>query len=67
MTLFRRTLLPAIAAMALCCASSLALAQAFPGKQINLIASFHPRGDTDALARVFAEKLATRTGQLCRQ
>ena len=63
MTLFRRTLLPAIAAFTLCCASSLGLAQAFPSKQINVIVSFPPGGDTDALARVFAEKLAARTGQ----
>ena len=62
MTFSRSFLLPAIAAMTLGCVSSLALAQAFPSKQINVIVSFPPGGDTDALARVFAEKLATRTG-----
>ena len=40
-----------------------ALAQAYPSKQINLIVSFPPGGDTDALARVFAEKLSARVGQ----
>ncbi len=63
MTFSRNLLLPAIAAMALGCTSSLALAQAFPSKQINVIVSFPPGGDTDALARVFAEKLSARTGQ----
>ncbi len=56
-------LLSAIAAMALGSVSGVALAQSYPGKQINVIVSFPPGGDTDALARVFAEKLATRTGQ----
>ena len=63
MTFSRGFLLPAIAAMALGCASSIALAQTFPSKQINVIVSFPPGGDTDALARVFAEKMAARTGQ----
>ena len=38
-------------------------AQAYPSKQINVVVSFPPGGDTDALARVFAEKLAARVGQ----
>lgn len=59
----RRTLLAAVAAGALCAAPALVQAQAYPNKQINIIVSFPPGGDTDALARVFAEKLATRTGQ----
>ncbi|MBL8376836.1 MAG: tripartite tricarboxylate transporter substrate binding protein [Burkholderiales bacterium] len=40
-----------------------AFGQAYPSKQINIIVSFPPGGDTDALARVFAEKLAARVGQ----
>jgi len=63
MKLSRRSLLSIAAAAALGCGSGAALAQAFPSKQINLIVSFPPGGDTDALARVFAEKLAVRTGQ----
>ena len=63
MMISRKFLLPAIAAMALCCHAGSALAQTYPNKQINVIVSFPPGGDTDALARVFAEKLAARTGQ----
>ena len=59
--------LPAvITAIALGCAAGFsgnALAQAYPNKQINIIVSFPPGGDTDALGRVFAEKLGARTGQ----
>ena len=40
-----------------------AQAQAFPNKQITIVAAYPPGGDVDALARVFAEKLAIRTGQ----
>ena len=56
-------MLSAMVALVLCSASGVALAQSYPNKQINLIVSFPPGGDTDALARVFAEKLATRTSQ----
>ena len=56
-------LLSAVAAVALCSVSGAAVAQSYPNKQINVIVSFPPGGDTDALARVFAEKLATRTSQ----
>ncbi len=59
----RRNLLAAVAAGAVCAAPALVQAQAYPNKQINIIVSFPPGGDTDALARVFAEKLAARTGQ----
>lgn len=38
-------------------------AQAYPSKQINVIVSFPPGGDRDALGREFAEKLAVRVGQ----
>lgn len=44
-------------------AAPVALAQAYPAKQINVIVSFPPGGDTDALARLFSEKLAARVGQ----
>ncbi len=40
-----------------------ALAQSYPSKQITIVVSYPPGGDTDALARVFADKLATRVGQ----
>lgn len=38
-------------------------AQAWPSKPVTIIVSFPPGGDTDALARVFAEKLSPRIGQ----
>lgn len=64
MTIRRSLVLSAVAA-AVACALPIgsAFAQAYPSKQINLIVSFPPGGDTDALARVFAEKLSARVGQ----
>ena len=57
------TALPlALAACSLFTAGA-ANAQAYPSKQITVIVSFPPGGDTDALARVFAEKLALRVSQ----
>lgn len=38
-------------------------AQAYPNKTISMVVSYPPGGDTDALARLFAEKLASRMGQ----
>jgi tripartite-type tricarboxylate transporter receptor subunit TctC len=58
----RRLVLTAFALATLTLAGG-AAAQTYPNKQINLVVSFPPGGDTDALARLFAEKLATRTGQ----
>jgi tripartite-type tricarboxylate transporter receptor subunit TctC len=40
-----------------------AAAQAYPSKAVTVVVSYPPGGDTDALARVFAEKLAGRLGQ----
>ncbi len=40
-----------------------ALAQAYPSKQISMIVSYPAGGDTDALGRLFAEKLSSRIGQ----
>ena len=51
----RRHLMLTAAAACLALAPGLALAQAYPSKPISLIVSFPPGGDTDALARVFAE------------
>ena len=55
------TALATVAALALPAGS--ALAQAYPSKPISLVVSFPPGGDTDALARTFAEKLQARVGQ----
>ena len=38
-------------------------AQGFPSKHITLVVAYPAGGDTDALARLFAEKLSTRIGQ----
>jgi len=38
-------------------------AQAWPSKPITLVVAYPAGGDTDALARLFAEKLSTRVGQ----
>jgi tripartite-type tricarboxylate transporter receptor subunit TctC len=59
----RRTLIAAAAALTALTTTGTVLAQAFPSRQINVIVSFPPGGDTDALARLFAEKLAARVNQ----
>jgi tripartite-type tricarboxylate transporter receptor subunit TctC len=60
----RRHLIATAAALGACAlAPSLAHAQAFPAKQISMVVSYPAGGDTDALGRIFAEKLATRIGQ----
>ncbi len=55
------TALAAAAALALPLGS--AHAQTYPSKLITIVVSFPPGGDTDALARTFAEKLQARVGQ----
>ncbi len=43
---------------------SQAMAQgAYPSKPITIVVSYPPGGDTDALARLYAEKLSTKLGQ----
>ncbi len=61
----RRQLLIAAAAAAasLALPAGSALAQAYPSRPITIVVSFPAGGDTDALARVFAEKLSARVGQ----
>jgi tripartite-type tricarboxylate transporter receptor subunit TctC len=58
----RRTALAA-AVSATSLVSLPAFAQAFPTKQVSIVVSYPAGGDTDALGRVFAEKLSTRLGQ----
>ena len=62
----RRTLIRSLAAtlvLGTALATCPASAQSWPGKAISIVVSYPPGGDTDALARVFADKLATRVGQ----
>ncbi len=40
-----------------------AFAQAYPNKPITIVVSYPAGGDTDAMARLYAEKLTTRLGQ----
>lgn len=44
-------------------ASASAFAQAYPTKPVTIVVSYPAGGDTDALARVLAEKLSARLGQ----
>jgi tripartite-type tricarboxylate transporter receptor subunit TctC len=49
--------------LAAACSWGLAWADSYPAKPITLVVAYPAGGDTDALARLFAEKLATRVGQ----
>jgi tripartite-type tricarboxylate transporter receptor subunit TctC len=55
------------AATAVCAAAAFtagwASAQNYPSKPITIVVAYPPGGDTDAMARLFAEKLSTRLGQ----
>jgi len=59
----RRHAIAAAMSLAAACASGLAWADSYPSKPITLVVAYPAGGDTDALARLFAEKLATRLGQ----
>jgi len=54
-------------ALAVCTVAALAAgtasAQGYPNKPITLVVSYPAGGDTDAVARLYAEKLAARLGQ----
>jgi tripartite-type tricarboxylate transporter receptor subunit TctC len=54
-----RWLLPAVAGL---CAAA-AVAQTYPSQPIKLIVPYPPGGNTDIVARVFAQKLSERIGQ----
>nr|WP_315207935.1 tripartite tricarboxylate transporter substrate binding protein [uncultured Albidiferax sp.] len=55
-------LLAASAGLALCAVGS-AVAQTYPSKPITIVVAYPAGGDTDAMARLYAEKLSTRLGQ----
>ncbi|KQW54585.1 Bug family tripartite tricarboxylate transporter substrate binding protein [Variovorax sp. Root411] len=59
----RRHVFAAAISLAAACATGLAWADSYPSKPITLVVAYPAGGDTDALARLFAEKLSTRVGQ----
>ena len=59
----RRIILCASLAFASALTSQVSMAQAYPERQITLIVSYPPGGDTDAMARQYAEKLSARLKQ----
>ena len=63
MPLTRRHALAVAVCAAAASATGSAWADAYPAKPITLVVAYPAGGDTDALARLFAEKLATRVGQ----
>ena len=61
---FTRRQAVALAAVTLVGASAgSAFAQAWPSKPVTIVVSYPAGGDTDAIARVYAEKLTQRLGQ----
>lgn len=59
----RRFALAALAAVCIATVAGEAVAQAWPNKTITFVVSYPAGGDTDAIARVYAEKLSARLGQ----
>src|SRR5437762_2024228 len=60
----RRTFLHLVAgAAALPAASRIATAQAYPTRPVRVIVPFPPGGQTDAIARLFAQKLSEKLGK----
>jgi tripartite-type tricarboxylate transporter receptor subunit TctC len=63
MKLTRRFALAALAAACAAAFTGTAMAQAWPSKPITIVVAYPAGGDTDAIARVYAEKLSARLGQ----
>ncbi|WPG39654.1 tripartite tricarboxylate transporter substrate binding protein [Variovorax sp. EBFNA2] len=59
----RNALHAAAGAILLLCAATASLAQSWPAKPITIVVAYPAGGDTDAIARAYAEKLAQRVGQ----
>ncbi|MFG5778892.1 Bug family tripartite tricarboxylate transporter substrate binding protein [Comamonas sp. J-3] len=58
----RRQICLAVALLATAFAGS-AMAQAYPSKPITIVVAYPAGGDTDAMARLYADKLSQRLGQ----
>ena len=68
MTMMKQTRRQALVlALSIAAASAAApvWAQGFPSKPVTLVVAYPAGGDTDALARLFAEKLSTRITDSC--
>jgi tripartite-type tricarboxylate transporter receptor subunit TctC len=59
----RRQALALAVSIAAACTAGPTWAQAYPSKPVTLVVAYPAGGDTDALARLFAEKLSARIGQ----
>jgi tripartite-type tricarboxylate transporter receptor subunit TctC len=59
----RRTLLALAVAAGLATGAGLASAQAWPSKTITIVNGYPAGGDSDVMARTYAEKLSARLGQ----
>lgn len=63
MSFQRRALVGAALGLVAAVLAPAALAQAYPSKQITIVVAYPAGGDTDAMARLFAEKLSQRMNQ----
>jgi tripartite-type tricarboxylate transporter receptor subunit TctC len=63
MNMTRRNALACIAGFAAAAIAGSALAQPFPSKPITIVVAYPAGGDTDAMARLYAEKLSTKLNQ----
>ena len=63
MSSFKLSLGSALCALSALCLSSTAIAQTYPTKTVSIVVSYPAGGDTDVIARVFAERLGAKFGQ----
>jgi tripartite-type tricarboxylate transporter receptor subunit TctC len=62
MSLFKLSLGSALCALGALCAAP-AFAQGYPSKTVSIVVSYPAGGDTDVIARIFAERLGAKFGQ----